>query len=374
MKRIAIILKILAILLGLASCDRFDHAFKPVAEVNFALELFTPLQAGFNAVSVDNLSPAMNFYADDYLHYGIDKVAWETMLQGYLNGISNPQFEVTLSDTELLSETSARANWRLKISDPATKAVIMDSSYVAERLVKSNNRWLLRGNQTEGGNNGGKQKVVVEYVTNIGCSYCPSVETKLHDLQAMYPDQFIYLTHQLTGPVAINDILYQYYGAFSAPTSIIQGVHKLTGGTQTELDQYEPIVANLMNVDNPVVYNLFSHQISGSTVSGSLELTLQTKSLPKTSMILNLALLEDVSTATSFSGEPLTNVVLARKRIDLTGANLAEPVEFSITDDKALPDDLSLVAFLQTTPESFANDAIIHSGLHYPLSTKGVKK
>jgi hypothetical protein len=149
MKRIAIILKILAILLGLASCDRFDHAFKPVAEVNFALELFTPLQAGFNAVSVDNLSPAMNFYADDYLHYGIDKVAWETMLQGYLNGISNPQFEVTLSDTELLSETSARANWRLKISDPATKAVIMDSSYVAERLVKSNNRWLMRGNQTE---------------------------------------------------------------------------------------------------------------------------------------------------------------------------------------------------------------------------------
>jgi thiol-disulfide isomerase/thioredoxin len=128
-----------------------------------------------------------------------------------------------------------------------------------------------------------------------------------------------------------------------------------------------------MNVDNPVVYNLISHQISGSTVSGSLELTLQTKSLPKTSMILNLALLEDVSTATSFSGEPLTNVVLARKRIDLTGANMAEPIEFSITDDKALPDDLSLVAFLQTTPESFANDAIIHSGLHYPLSQRSKK-
>lgn len=109
-------------------------------------------------------------------------------------------------------------------------------------------------------------------------------------------------------------------------------------------------------------------------MSGSLGLTLQTKALPKTSMILNLALLEDVSSATSFSGEHLTNVVLARQRIDLTNFDLAEPIEFSITDDRTLPDDLSLVAFVQTTPESFANDAVIHSGLHYPLSTKGVKK
>ncbi len=374
MKPVVYVLLLMAILLGLASCDRFDHAFQPMAEVNFALELFTPLQAGFDSSSAADLSNAMNFYSEDYLHYGVTKSAWESMLQGYLSGISDPQIEVSFSETELLSETSAKATWRLKITDPATKAVVMDSSYVAEKLVKTNNRWLLRGNQQEGGNNAGKQKVVVEYVTNIGCSYCPAVEAKLHELQAMYPDQFIYLTHQLTGPVAIADILFQYYNAFSAPTSIIQGIHKLTGGTQAELDQYEPLVANLINVDNPLAYTLMSHQINGNTVSGSLGLTLQTKALPKTSMILNLALLEDVSSATSFSGEHLTNVVLARQRIDLTNFDLAEPIEFSITDDRTLPDDLSLVAFVQTTPESFANDAVIHSGLHYPLSTKGVKK
>lgn len=368
MKQAIYVLVLAVILIGLASCDRFEHAFQPASQVNFALELFTPLQAGFDAATANDLSPAMTFYSDDYLQFGVSKSDWENQLQGYITGITDPQFEVTMSSTQLQNETHAVANWRLKIINPDTKAVVMDSLFVGENLVKTNNRWLLRGNQMTCDPPTAKQTVVVEYITNIGCSYCPAVEAKLHELAALYPNQFIYLTHQLTGPVSIADALYQYYNAFSAPISIIQGQYKLAGGTQDVLDQYSPLVESLVQVDNPLIYQVFNPQITGTTVSGSIGLTLQTAALPKTDMILNVALIEQVSSATSFSGEFLTNVVLARQRIDITNANLAEPIEFSITDDHPLPDDLSLVVFAQTTPSPFANNATIHSGLLYPLN------
>ncbi len=373
MKQAIYVLALAALLLGLASCDRYEHAFQPVTQVNFATELFTPLQTAFDGATASNLAPVMAFYADDYLQFGVNKATWENILHSAINGISQPQFEVTLAAAQLQNDTHAVANWRLKITDPATKAVVMDSSFVGENLIKTNDKWLLRGNQMSCNPPVAKQKVIVEYVTNIGCSYCPVVEAKLHELAALYPNQFIYLTHQLTGPVSIADALYQYYNAFSAPISIIQGLYKLTGGTQDVLDQYSPLVESLVQVDNPVIYQVFNPQITGTTVSGSIGITLQTAALPKTDLILNVALIEQVSSATSFSGENLTNVVLARKRFDITNANLAEPIEFSITDDHTLPDDLSLVVFAQTTPSPFANNATIHSGLLYPLNVKRSK-
>ena len=66
------------------------------------------------------------------------------------------------------------------------------------------------------------------------------MEELLHNLSSEFGDNFIYLTHQLSGPVAINDPLYVYYSAFSAPVSIIQGKHKLASGTQEILNQYYP--------------------------------------------------------------------------------------------------------------------------------------
>jgi hypothetical protein len=361
---------VLVALIGLSSCDRFEHAFQPAAVVDFNTELFSPLQAGFNQVTATDLSPAMAYYASDYLHYGITKSAWEATLQNLISGVANPQFEVSFSTTQLEGDNNALANWRLKISDPDTKTILADSLYVGERLVKVNGQWLLKGNQAACNPPVGKQHIIVEYVTNVGCSYCPLVEAKLHTLKQMYPTQFTYLTHQLSGPVMISDPLYAYYNAFSAPISIIQGQYKLSSANQDILDQYLPLVQGLVNIDTEMNYSLVSNQIEQNNISGSVLLSPIDAGFDQENLVLNLAIIDRVSTAVNVLNEPLTNVVIARKRIDISTTDLTQPIAFNIPTSVAIPNDASLVVFAQRTPSTFANNAHIYSGKEFVLTTK----
>ena len=368
MKNTLYLLIILAAL-GLGSCDRFDHAFTPAETVDFATQLFTPLQEGYNLVTANDLSPAMAFYADDYSHYGFSKADWEATLHNIIVGVENPQFEVILSETQMENETNAYANWRLIISDPASKAVLADSSFVGERLKKQDGQWLLRGNQSACNPPLAKQHIIVEYITNVGCSYCPPVEAKLHELRLMYPNQFTYITHQISGPVAINDPLYAYYNAYSAPVSIIQGKHKLASGTSDILAQYTPLVQSMINVDTPMNYSIVNTAVSGNNLTGSVILIPVDNNFPQENLVLNLAIIDRVSTATNVEGDPLTNIVIARKRINLSTTDLSQPVAFDFSANVAIPNDASLVIFAQRTPATFANDAYIYSGIELQLST-----
>ena len=208
------------VLLGIFSCERFDHNFQPLEQVDFQEELFSPLQEAFNNADPEDLSSVMAFYAEDYKHFGITKSEWETKLHSIISPLINPVIQVSLITATLQNETNALANWRLTISDD-NKTVIADSLYTGERLRKENGKWLLRGNQCGCDPSAPTQKVIVEYVTNVGCSYCPAVEDVLHNLSSQFGDDFIYLTHQFSGPVAFTDPLYAYYNALSAPVSII---------------------------------------------------------------------------------------------------------------------------------------------------------
>ncbi len=360
---------ILIALLGIFSCDRFDHSFKPLEQVDFETELFCPLQTALETVSADDLSPVMAFYAEDYIHYGINKSQWEAMLQNMLSGVNDPVIEVTLITASLQNDTNALANWRLKISDD-NKAVIADSLYIGERLAKESGKWLLRGNQCGCLPEVPTQKVIVEYVTNVGCSYCPAVEELLHNLSSEFGENFIYLTHQLSGPVAISDPLYAYYNAFSAPVSIIQGKHKLASGTQEILNQYYPLVQNEIAVSSPMEYKNINAVVSGKTISGSVQLSPLLTDFSQEELILNLVIIDRVSTANNAVGEPLTNVVIGRKRIDISSADLHNPITFEVTATADLPDDAALVVFAQKTPATFANNATIYSGIQYPLTVK----
>ncbi|MDY0152320.1 MAG: hypothetical protein RBS43_08625 [Candidatus Cloacimonas sp.] len=368
--RYCVILIVLIALLGLSSCDRFEHAFQPDAEVDYAIELFTPLQTGFNQVTAADLAPAMAFYAEDYLHYGVTKSEWESQLHSLIAGVANPVFEVNFSSIATQNESNALANWHLKISNPATKTVLADSLYIGERLIKVNNKWLLKGNQNTCNPPVGKQRIIVEYITNIGCSYCPDVEAKLHELKAMYPNQFTYLTHQLSGPVAISDPLYDYYNAHSAPTSIIQGQYVLSSNNPEVLDQYYPLVQSLVELDTEMNYSMVSSTVSGNNVNGSIIISPIAAAFNQEFLVLNLAIVERTSTAVNVLGEPLTNVVLGRKRIDLSTADLSQPIAFTFNANVTIPADASLVVFAQRTPSPFANNAHIYSGSEFVLTGK----
>jgi len=368
MKKIVYVLLII-VLLGISSCDRFDHSFQPLEQVDFQEELFSPLQEAFNNATPEDLSSVMAFYAEDYKHFGITKSEWETKLHSIISPLINPVIQVSLITATLQNETNALANWRLTISDD-TKTVIADSLYTGERLRKENGKWLLRGNQCGCDPAAPTPKVIVEYVTNVGCSYCPAVENVLHNLSSQFGEDFIYLTHQLSGPVAFSDPLYAYYNAFSAPVSIIQGKHKLVGGTQDILDQYTPTVQSELDLLSQMDYRVINATVEEKNISGSVKLTPLSASFNQEELILNLVVIDLVSTAVNAEGEHLTNVVIGRKRIDISTVDLSDPVDFDMDANIIIPEDAALVVFAQKTPATFANNATIYSGLQYPLTVK----
>ncbi len=368
MKKIVYVLFII-VLLGIFSCDRFDHSFQPLEQVDFQEELFIPLQEAFNNATPEDLSSVMAFYAEDYKHFGITKSEWEAKLHSIISPLSNPVIQVSLITATLQNETNALANWHLTISDE-NKTVIADSLYTGERLRKENGKWLLRGNQCGCDPAAPTPKVIVEYVTNVGCSYCPAVENVLHNLSSQFGEDFIYLTHQLSGPVAFSDPLYAYYNAFSAPVSIIQGKHKLVGGTQDILDQYPPTVQSELDLLSQMDYRVINATVEEKNISGSVKLTPLSASFNQEELLLNLAVIDLVSTAVNAEGEHLTNVVIGRKRIDISAVDLSNPVAFEFDANVIIPEDAALVVFAQKTPATFANNATIYSGLQYPLTVK----
>lgn len=366
MKHYLVIL-LVVVVMGISSCDRFDHNFVPDEQENFATELFEPLEADFNISTAADLSPAMAHYADDYQHFGVTKNEWQTLLETYLAGVADPQFEVTFSNVQQQNDTEALASWRLLITDPATKAVLADSLYSAERLRKVDGKWLLRGNQNTC-NPVNKQLVIAEYFTFDTCPGCPDAEVKLHDLELQYPGQFIYLEHHIMNELHLpHDNTNLYYNVFSAPTSVFQGKEKVSQSNATSLALYQSHVDALVQIDEPIRYQLVNATISGRDLNASVRLLPQI-TLDQANLELSYVLIEETSDHTNANGDPLHNVVRALGSQSLTGVDLNEPVSISLSSTVDLPTDLKLVVFAQHKPTPFANNSTIYGGLVHSFS------
>ena len=109
--------------------------------------------------------------------------------------------------------------------------------------------------------------------------------------------------------------------------------------------------------------------VTGNSISGSVKLTSTTDNFSQEELILNLVIIDRVSTANNAVGEPLTNVVIGRKRIDISSADLNNPITFDFTANVDIPDDAAS-CFCPKTPTTFANNATIYSGLQYLLTVR----
>lgn len=351
-------------------CDRFEHDFAPPETIDFQAELMTPLEQAFNDIQTSGLDPVMDFYAEDYLHFGLLKSDRRTWLEGIYNAEPNAQADVTLLDADQLSDSTAVINWKLIISAPAGKTVLADSTFIGEELVERGEHWLFRGNQMSCEVPNPKQHVIIEYFTFSTCPNCPPVEAELHVLQLAYPGQLSYLEYHTSGPLAGHDDgAYNYYGPFAVPTSVFQGETVVTGSGQDVIDAYLPLVQSLAQRDSVFRYTDPSFSIDGQTINGSITLELLSGDLNSEDLVLNYVLIERESSYTNIQDDPLHNVVLAKGSLDISSANLDEPLDFMLQSDAALPVDSSIVIFAQTKPDDFANDATIHGGVEFELDS-----
>jgi hypothetical protein len=338
--------------------------------VNFQTELFTPLDSAFDAAVPGDMSPVMLFFAEDYLHFGVNKNDRQNWLEGIWAVETNPVVSISLNANQQYSDSTGVANWRLFITTPDRRSVLADSLFTGDKLVKRNGNWQLRGNQITCSVPTPKQRVIIEYFTFLGCPNCPVVEAKLHELQQAYPTQLSYVEHHTSGPLVVpGDDTYAYYGSFPVPTSIFQGQTLLTGSGIEILDCYLPLTQSLASIDSDLRYSNLIWTLKGQTLTGSVLLQPLTGSFSQENLALNVVLIERESTYQNTQGDNLKNTVRAKAVLDLSTADLGSPVAFTLNSAVAVPDDASLVIFAQTKPPDFANDAVIHSGIEAVLTS-----
>ncbi|HRX75974.1 MAG TPA: hypothetical protein P5342_00840 [Candidatus Cloacimonadota bacterium] len=354
-----LILTLSLLLLLLASCDRFEHSFAPPTQTDFEADFFNPLQTAFNIISAGNLSAIEAMYSQDYLHNGLnraDRLAW---IESFLDE-SQVSFEVLDPEASSIDESNAVANWRLRISSGSS--VLADSSFVGENLQQVDGHWLLKGNSVCI-QNPMKQLVIAEYFTFRTCPNCPPAEAKLQALQAMYPNNFIYLEHHVTMELALpEDQTYMYYQAWSQPSAVFQGMDKVNESSDQSLAQYQSIVDSYTQIDEPIDYEVISLLPEGNEVIGNVKLTPKTD-IDFSDVVLNYVIISDEYEYTNYAGNPLHNVVRAKYSHSLAGVDLSQPIPFSFSTSEDLPEFYTLVIFAQKKPAVFQNNATIYGGV-----------
>lgn len=366
MKYLSIVL-ILASLL-LVSCDRFEHKFTTAPAEDLNAQFFSPLQAAFASITASDISAVSGFYKDDYRHNGVSKSERLAWIQSFWADSTAVTYEVSNITYSLTDEHNAQANWRLTVSALNSKEVLADSLFIGEKLVKADSGWLLYGNQVCIQNNS-KQLVIAEYFTYRTCPNCPPAEAKLHELQNQYPENFIYLEQHIDLELVLpNDPSAAYYGAYSPPVTIFQGMNKVTQSAAASLAEYQAIVDNLVQVDMPVYYTLSDVNISGNEISAKVFLAPQTE-LQQADLVLSAVIITDEVEYQNHLGQPLHNVVRGKSNISLAGQSLNEAIPIVVSSVGSLPQNFKLVVFAQQKPSSFTNNSTIYGGIVHPMSS-----
>jgi hypothetical protein len=367
------LLIILTALLGFG-CDRFQHDFLPPVTVDFIADLFNPLQQAFTAMPDAPLENVMDFYADDYLQFGANKADRRNWLEGIFSVHPDADATVALLNSQIVTDSTAIANWRLTIFTPDKRGTLADSTFTGERLVKRSGQWLLKGNQMTCQLPTPLQHVIVDYFTFLTCPNCPIVETKLEELTNLYPDQLTYLEHHVNDQLSLpTDGTQAYYMTFSSPASIIQGKFRVLGNSEEVLESYDAIVGQLVQLDSEFRYTNPVISVDGQDISGSILLEDLTTDLDYTNLALKVVLIERVSQFNNAEGNPARNVVRALGRYNISDADLSQPYLFNLHSTVPIPDDASLVIYTQTLPDVFENNATIHGGIEIPLDIATIR-
>ncbi len=364
MKHLSYILILSALLLF--SCDRFEHDFVAPDTEDIDTTFFEPLELAFGTIIANDMSALDAFYADDYMHNSINKGERLSWIQGFLNQDPSTVFQLSDQEFNQIDNSNAIVNWRLRVIG-GDQQILADSLFVGERIIRQAQSWMLYGNQVCV-QQIGKQLVIAEYFTFRTCPNCPDAEEKLHQLQAQYPENFIYLEHHISMELAVpGDDTYLYYQAYSPPVSVFQGMEKVLQSNPASLDQYQAIVDNLVLVDEPVVYELSAVNVQSNEVSAVVYMDPLIE-LELSDLVLNYVIISDDVQYVNYAGDPLHNVVRALGSHSLAEADLAAGIPINLNIPEGLPQSSKLVVFAQHKPANFENNSIIYGGIVQALS------
>lgn len=354
MRYISLLLVLIALFL-VSACDRFDHDFETL---DFKAELFTPMQSAME--HPEDLSALMAFYADDYVHNAATKADREQFFHSLFTLYGEDI--VLVPALQAYNHHNQSLTWELRVFDPDMEpGLLAVIPFNDEKVMKVADTWKLYGNRIADLEQGTKRRMVFETFTFTTCPNCPQVENVLHGLASLYPTQFSYLEYHFNDPLAIPATAqtFGYYGFSVMPATILNGESKVIGGDPLHLATIRNAAEALLSTTATVfLEDIQTTFIAGTGLEGSLNLVTQ-PGFDQSNLNLRYHIIELSSATTNSAGNACTNVVLASGKLDLTGANLTQPLSFSLPFTGSLPSDAALIIFVQPMPSPWADNAPI---------------
>gem|GEM_PF-470475 len=362
---------ILLALVLIASCSRYDNDY---VLSNFNLELLSPLKQALQNATADNISAVMGYYHADYLYSDLRKADREAMYQSVFEITGDKTFDLELIQAEQTTASQAKINWKLKVlSDPGTReeTVILDITFTNEQVIKEGGMWKFYGNRQSQNGQEQNQKVLVESFTATWCTGCPFVEERLDELQQAHPGRIIVLENHYADALDFGSAeSYAYYGQTTLPYSVFQGETKVSGSNDTALNQYNINSTYLMNQPARFAIEQKAQAISGQNVTATIRFTCLNPDVFPEQLTLRYSIIGSMDATVAGTTKTYHNVVLARGSAAMSADDLNTDIPISLSFAHlpgGLPEDASLVVYLQNYQPSFTNTSTVFNAIQHPI-------
>ncbi|MDD3052229.1 MAG: PKD domain-containing protein [Candidatus Cloacimonetes bacterium] len=203
-----------------------------------------------------------------------------------------------------------------------------------------------------------EHNILVELFTATWCTYCPYAEQALYNIERDLGVRFAFIEYHCYDDLEVvgNTNLLSYYELQTLPVTAIQGNESVFDGANIETYQsdIEQIIMPLLDQETKVkFYNLIADRV-GDELNCSVEIELVDETLSLESLILKYAVIEDHDTRHfNYIGESLHNVVKINGYEDISEIDEQMIKQFTVSGVQDLPEDLSLVVWVQTFPASY---------------------
>ncbi len=200
-------------------------------------------------------------------------------------------------------------------------------------------------------------KILVELATGIWCNGCPFAEEALHNLKSEFGDQFYYLEYHISDELEVNgnsrDI--QFYGISGLTAAVFQGITTISVGNENTEEIYRNALLSLFEQEADVIIYDFGYIVSRDQLDCSVSLIVE-PFISMTDLMLKFSLIEIESEVLNYDGNPCLQVPLVNGELNLDEYDLSQPVDFSIVLPEIVPEDISLIIWVQTIEDTYDSE------------------
>lgn len=348
MKKILILIAVA--LIFVMGCDVLEHdAYK-----NEALEsFFSDFSIGFEEIDADTVGAVMAFYDTDYSN---DLTTREEMGEFYLG-----LFDLNPGTVRFYPELKkynrfAEMNWELVVTWEDEAGIIAETYNFYDIYKEVGGEVKFFGNQIDPpALDPSKPVVFAEYGTAESCGNCPRVSKKLELMKnKTYGEQFIYVTFCQNEPVDPYTEFFMYYGAYTQPYVVTQGIYHNEGSTDDNIALFDTQYNDVFEATpEAFITDIVWNESTAGTIAGSVNLDIG--NVPTEDLFLRVFILDKKPDLHyNADGSALHNVVFATYNIPVTTSG---QVNFSLDYIQAnypeLPAKGKIVFALQTKPDDY---------------------